>query len=259
MPYAYKKDRVQLDPLVRNLELAIRAAAKGTKGNMALWQYLRYSALRVVRTTAMDSTKRHLGRDVLRYWIVAIGDGIFMNIGRELTRRLALPDPDAERATAYAAFERSLQRSKPENRRELDEAIDALAREITKIANVYNYDGAFAGLCNYCLSSVGPLIAGTHGFSEANMQKLVYFWCGTANEFYRVIGIPYEDEQIAKPEIGDCAIFISLLKKLSAKGRSASGGKKAKPRRGVPSRAHKREGKAKSRAYKREGKRRSSS
>ncbi len=216
MPYIAKKDRRFLNPLIKNIERAIKKTAKSkTDKDVVIWQLLRYTATRLVFTVALDAVARHQGKRTLRYWIIALVDGIFMNVARELKRRLALPSPDGRLMFELFAFEKKLKPAmKTVVPKKLDKDIDILARKITRIANIYNYDGAFAGLCNYCLSALGPqLIAENHGSSEKALQKLVHFWHNTADEFYRLVAIPYEDLQIAKPESGDCDIFISLLKK----------------------------------------------
>ena len=187
-----------------------------------MWQSLQYAATRLVFAVALDAVARHQGKRTLRYWIIALIDGVFMNVARELKRRLTLPSPHGKLVIEFLAFEKKLKEiTTAAVSKKLDNAVNALAQEITRIANTYNYDGAFAGLCNYCLSALGPqLIARSQKPSEHDMQKLVHFWQDTADEFYRTIAIPYEDAQIAKPESGDCAIFALLFKKLKRKRKN---------------------------------------
>ncbi len=89
---------------------------------------------------------------------------------------------------------------KKEYRTELDPLIDQLSEVLVKQAKEQNFDGAFMGLLNYvCTRLVLQVIKKQFG-------KLRYWLvagvAGTfkniADEFYRRVGVPYEDKQITK-------------------------------------------------------------
>ncbi|MBI3335558.1 MAG: hypothetical protein HY001_03615 [Candidatus Portnoybacteria bacterium] len=96
-------------------------------------------------------------------------------------------------------------------RRKLDPLIDKLAKQITKQAKARKYDGAFAGLLNYACTRLALKVARLQ-FGKMRywlIALLVGVFKNIADEFYRRIGIPYEDNQIKKS--GD----VDLYKKYS--------------------------------------------
>jgi hypothetical protein len=88
----------------------------------------------------------------------------------------------------------------PKSREQLDPLIDELARQIVKEAKENGQDSAFAGLLNYTSTRLALKIV------RSQFGKMHYWLIATitgvfnnvADEFYRRIGIPYEDKQIAK-------------------------------------------------------------
>ncbi|MDO8555140.1 MAG: hypothetical protein Q7R75_01065 [bacterium] len=88
----------------------------------------------------------------------------------------------------------------PKDRKEFDSLIDQLAEKIVKEAKNYGYDGAFAGLLNYTSTRLALKIV------RLQFGKMRYWILATvtgtfknvADEFYRRVGVPYEDKQIEK-------------------------------------------------------------
>jgi hypothetical protein len=88
----------------------------------------------------------------------------------------------------------------PKDRAKLDALIDQLAAQIVKEAKSYKYDAAFAGLLNYSCTRLALKI------TRLQFGKIRYWLIGTitgvfknvADEFYRRVGIPYEEKQIEK-------------------------------------------------------------
>lgn len=99
----------------------------------------------------------------------------------------------------------------PEQRTELDTLIDPLAKKIAERATGLEGQAAFAGLLNYAVTRL------TLGVLRERFGTLRYWMIATvtgvlhnaADEFYRRLGHPYEDEQIANN--GDVALYRELL------------------------------------------------
>lgn len=98
------------------------------------------------------------------------------------------------------------------NREYLDNTINELVDKISEVHKSYNYDMAFAGLFNYCITRMFTK------FLNDNFDRLRY-WHSPAirgilqdvgDEFYRRIMIPYEDVQIEKN--GDIPDYLELKK-----------------------------------------------
>jgi len=84
---------------------------------------------------------------------------------------------------------------KPEDKPGLDVCIDALVKEIKRIANdKYKYDGAFAGLLNYSCTTLALKVNPARRYWSIALITGVFK--NIADEFYRRYGVPYEDEQI---------------------------------------------------------------
>ena len=86
----------------------------------------------------------------------------------------------------------------PQHRQELDALIDELAGRIIQEADKMNYDAAFAGLLNYtCTCLTLKIVQRRFGRLRYWLIALI---TGTfkniADEFYRRLGVPYEDQQI---------------------------------------------------------------
>ncbi len=99
-----------------------------------------------------------------------------------------------------------------QDRHPLDPLIDQLAQQIVTQAKAHNYDAAFAGLLNYsCTRLALKVIQLQFG---ALRYWLIAITTGVfhniADEFYRRLGTPYEDKQIAKN--GDVDLYHELSK-----------------------------------------------
>ncbi len=99
----------------------------------------------------------------------------------------------------------------PQNRQELDALIDELAERLVQEADKLNYDAAFAGLLNYtCTCLALNIVRRRFGRLRYWLIALV---TGTfkniADEFYRRLGVPYEDRQIALN--GDVDLYTQFL------------------------------------------------
>jgi hypothetical protein len=99
----------------------------------------------------------------------------------------------------------------PKHREELDVLIDQLADRIISAAKEYEYDGAFAGFLNYTCTRLALQVV----LKEFGRMRywLIAMITGTfkniADEFYRRVGVPYENEQIAKS--GDLELYQGCL------------------------------------------------
>ena len=88
----------------------------------------------------------------------------------------------------------------PKDREKLDSLIDELAERIVHEAKEYGYDGVFAGLLNYTSTRLALKIV------KLQFGKMRYWilaivtgtFKNVADEFYRRLGVPYEDKQIEK-------------------------------------------------------------
>jgi hypothetical protein len=95
----------------------------------------------------------------------------------------------------------------PDKRAKFDGLIDDLAKEIATMSEKDDSEAAFAGYLNYsCTRLALSVIRRRFG--------RIHYWliavvCGvfrnTADEFYRRVGEPYEDKQIAKS--GDVDLY----------------------------------------------------
>jgi hypothetical protein len=86
------------------------------------------------------------------------------------------------------------------HRQTLDPLIDKLAWQIAQEAKDVGYDGAFAGLINYTCTRLALKVARQQ--FGAMRYWIIAILTGTfkniADEFYRRIGVPYENQQIEK-------------------------------------------------------------
>ncbi len=99
----------------------------------------------------------------------------------------------------------------PNHREKLDILIDELARGLVAEARQYDHEAAFAGLLNYACTRLalqtareqcGPL-------RYWQLALLVGIFHNIADEFYRRVGVPYEDRQRAAS--GDVDQFAEYL------------------------------------------------
>jgi hypothetical protein len=102
----------------------------------------------------------------------------------------------------------------PSHRKELDVLIDELAHRLISRAQEAHYDGAFAGLLNYTCTRLALKIV-QRQFGEMRYW-LIAILTGTfhniADEFYRRLGVPYENQQIAKH--GDVDLYAEYAQKI---------------------------------------------
>ncbi len=89
---------------------------------------------------------------------------------------------------------------KEHDRRPLDPLIDRLAEQIVAQAKAQNYDAAFAGLLNYtCTRLALKVIKLQFGALRYWLIAAVTgVFHNIADEFYRRLGVPYEEKQIAQ-------------------------------------------------------------
>lgn len=99
-----------------------------------------------------------------------------------------------------------------QDRPSLDPLIDQLAQQIVSQAKAQNYDAAFAGLLNYACTRLALKVI------RLQFGTLRYWLIATvtgvfhniADEFYRRLGAPYEEKQIAKS--GDVDLYEEFLR-----------------------------------------------
>ena len=87
---------------------------------------------------------------------------------------------------------------KNEDKPELDHSIDLLVQTIISIHKKYGYDGAFAGILNYTVTTLTNKVR-TQLFGKLRYWQLAIIsgvFHNIADEFYRRKAIPYEDLQI---------------------------------------------------------------
>jgi hypothetical protein len=99
-----------------------------------------------------------------------------------------------------------------DHRQTLDPLIDQLTLQVVQEAQAMGYDGAFAGLLNYtCTRLALKIVRQRFG---AMRYWIICYWIiavltGTfkniADEFYRRIGVPYENHQMEKS--GDVDLY----------------------------------------------------
>ena len=103
----------------------------------------------------------------------------------------------------------------PKDREKLDPLIDELAMRIVEEARGYKYDGAFAGLLNYTCTRLALKVV------RLEFGKIRYWilaivtgvFKNIADEFYRRLGVPYEDKQIEKS--GDVDLYKEFSDEIS--------------------------------------------
>ena len=102
----------------------------------------------------------------------------------------------------------------PKDRKQFDPLVDRLAEQIIKEAKEHKYDGAFAGLINYVCTrltlKVIKLLFGQIRYWI--IATVVGTFNNIAEEFYRRLGIPYEEKQIKKS--GDVDLYKEFEKEL---------------------------------------------
>lgn len=87
-----------------------------------------------------------------------------------------------------------------DHRQTLDSLIDSLALQIVHEARAMGYDGAFAGLLNYTCTRLAMKVV-RERFGPMRYW-IIAILTGTfnniADEFYRRVGVPYENQQMEK-------------------------------------------------------------
>ena len=100
------------------------------------------------------------------------------------------------------------------HRREIDALIDQLAAAILKEAKESDYDGAFAGLLNYtCTRLALKIVRQRFGRMRYWLIAMITgIFKNVADEFYRRVGVPYENQQMARN--GDVDLYQDYLGEL---------------------------------------------
>ena len=103
----------------------------------------------------------------------------------------------------------------PKDRTSLDPLIDQLAERIVEEAKAQKYDGAFAGLLNYtCTRLALKVIRLQFGAMRYwIIASVTGVFHNIADEFYRRLGVPYEDKQIAKS--GDVDLYKEFIEEIN--------------------------------------------
>lgn len=100
----------------------------------------------------------------------------------------------------------------PKDRKKVDPLIDQLAEQIAKEAKAYKNDAAFAGLLNYTCTRLALKVVRIL-FGEIRywiIATVVGTFNNVAEEFYRRLGVPYENKQIKKS--GDVDLYKEFEK-----------------------------------------------
>lgn len=84
----------------------------------------------------------------------------------------------------------------PKQRKLLDPHIERLAEEIQRIAEECEDPHAFAGLLNYTCTRLAIKLMPERRYWV--IALITGIFKNIADEFYRRVGVPYEDEQIKK-------------------------------------------------------------
>lgn len=94
-----------------------------------------------------------------------------------------------------------------DKRQQLDDLIDTLADEISSLATSTPEETSFAGLLNYaCTTLAMKVIDKRFGrIRYGTIATVVGVFKNVADEFYRRVGVPYEDKQVAKS--GDLPLY----------------------------------------------------
>jgi len=104
----------------------------------------------------------------------------------------------------------------PQHRQALDPLIDALADRIVQEARTLEQEAAFAGLLNYTCTRLALQVV------RQRCGRLRYWliallsgiFKNIADEFYRRLAVPYEDQQ--KDRQGDVDLYEELQREIEA-------------------------------------------
>ncbi len=105
----------------------------------------------------------------------------------------------------------------PQDRKELDEAIDALADRVVERAKADGHDAAFAGLLNYSVTrlALGVVRRRFGAMRYWIIAAVTGALANASDEFYRRVGVPYEERQIAKN--GDVDLYHDYVEEINGK------------------------------------------
>lgn len=105
----------------------------------------------------------------------------------------------------------------PEDRKGLDDAIDALAERLVARAKADGHDAAFAGLLNYSVTrlALGVVRRRFGAMRYWIIAAVTGAFANASAEFYRRVGIPYEERQIAKN--GDVDLYREYAEEITKK------------------------------------------
>jgi uncharacterized membrane-anchored protein len=105
----------------------------------------------------------------------------------------------------------------PEHRQKLDPFIEELARSLVQEAEVLGYDAAFAGLLNYACTRLALKVA-RQQFGPLRywlIALITGIFKNLADEFYRRLGQPYEDRQLAcNGDLDEYAEYLKEIRRL---------------------------------------------
>jgi len=104
----------------------------------------------------------------------------------------------------------------PKDRKKINPIIDKLAYQIAREAKSHKNDAAFAGLLNYACTRLALKVI------RILFGKMRYWIIATisgtfnniSDEFYRRLGLPYENEQIKKS--GDVDLYEEYEKEIES-------------------------------------------
>jgi hypothetical protein len=105
---------------------------------------------------------------------------------------------------------------KAEHRQALDNAILQLAERVADAARQMPEETAFAGLLNYACTSLAIQVVEARfgGIRYGTIATVTGVLKNVADEFYRRVAAPYEDEQIAKN--GDVPLYEEYARRMRA-------------------------------------------
>ncbi|MGO9320415.1 MAG: DUF6899 family protein [Solirubrobacteraceae bacterium] len=83
-----------------------------------------------------------------------------------------------------------------EARERLDPHIQELADEISRLADAEGDDAAFAGFLNYSCTKLALKVMPVRRYWS--IATVIGVFRNVADEFYRRVGVPYEDEKLAE-------------------------------------------------------------
>lgn len=202
--------------LERIKQLISEKSKREPRGRDIVWTYLRYLGLHLVIDCGLDTNLKMEKQIRLRDWLIAIADGLFMNVSRKLKIRMGFLDLPAHHIEiGHRTWYLVLRGKKLTDTSELDQRIEALTREITSISREEPNDIAFVRLCNYSLTILGPLlIMDVYGedFNNELILFLCFFWTKVAEDFYEESALPYEIAQISHDD--DCEVFALIDERL---------------------------------------------